>query len=76
MTNFELTKKVENLIPGQVAGRTLEHAVVVLVRVQHIPGEQNIIMELQIHSFLRSTPLLLRYRVVFLTGPPPKNHKF
>ena len=32
-----LTKQVEDLIPGQIARRTLEHAIVVLVRVQHIP---------------------------------------
>ena len=37
--NLGLTEKVENLIPGQITGRALEHAVVVLVRVQHIPSE-------------------------------------
>ena len=38
--NLGLTERVENLIPGQITGRALEHAVVVLVRVQHIPKGQ------------------------------------
>ena len=48
VNNLGLTEKVENLIPWQIAGRTLEHAVVVLVRIQHIPREQKSIKKFQI----------------------------
>ena len=36
----QLTKQVEDLISGEIPGRTLEHAVVILVSIQNISAEK------------------------------------